>query len=176
MSATDRGLWAELCFTARALAQTHPMSEASHRYRQQCVDAERQRQHVSEPADWAGTALLVGYCLRRAEEQHSFVHAGAASPAGQPAAVGADAGGEVDTARVAALAAALRTGDAQDVALLPAAVTVQALDHLIATELDKRHEHMREQLDDDAWSELGDYLAWWVVHGYALRASEQPTL
>ena len=75
---------------------------------------------------------------------------------------------------MAEVSEALRMGDADRVSLLPAAVTVEALDQIIATELDKRREHLREQLDDEAWSELEDYIAWWVVHGYALRASEFP--
>ncbi len=153
---------AELCFTARALAQTHPMSAAAHHYRQQCTEHERQRQHIGEPADWAGTALLVGYCLRRAEEQRSDIEL---ADVGEPA-----------RHQITTITDVLRNGAADSVSLLPAAVTVAALDQLIATELDKRQEHLREQLDDDAWSELEDYIAWWVIHGYALRASERPRL
>ena len=168
----------DLCFTARALAQSHPMSEAAHRYRQACVERDRQRQPVGEPADWAGTALLVGYCLRRAEEQL----AGELSPAaaaecgrdGPGLRAGSAAGGGIDEAGVAAVSEAPRTGDADRVSLLPAEVTVGALDRIIATELDKRREHLREQLDDGAWAELEDYIAWWVIHGYALRVSERP--
>ena len=224
MSAPARADVAELCFTARALAQSHPMTETSHRYRQACVERERQRQRLPEPADWAGTALLVGYCLRRAEEQRARLSS--AGPTGEtrpddgdrsdPSTVAAapvdpdaastppaeandtnavdtapvDAGPanaapatpntasvaptDIDENRVAAMTDTLRTGDAGRVSLLSADVTVAALDRLIATELDKRQEHLREQLDDEAWSELGDYIAWWVIHGYALRSSEFP--
>ena len=154
----------DLCFTARALAQTHPMTEAAHRYRQRCHRTERSRQPAPEPADWASTALLVGYCLRRAEEQQ----AGAEPISGEsePADDLPDA--------IAAAAESLRTGEAERVTLLDPAVVVSALDRVIATELDKRQEHLREQLDDAAWSELEDYIAWWTVHGYALRAVESP--
>lgn len=163
----------DLCFTARALAQTHPMTEASHRYRQECLDSERRRQPVTELADWATTALLVGYCLRRSEEQR--VDGGqpgaAVSTSGQIGAA-VSTGGEIDLERVTALSESLRVGDAGSVSLLAADVTIAALDQIIATELDKRREHLREQLDDASWSELEDYIAWWVIHGYALRASE----
>ncbi len=163
----------DLCFTARALAQTHPMTEASHRYRQECLDSERRRQPVTELADWATTALLVGYCLRRSEEQR--VDGGqpgaAVSTSGQIGAA-VSTGGEIDLERVTALSELLRVGDAGSVSLLAADVTIAALDQIIATELDKRREHLREQLDDASWSELEDYIAWWVIHGYALRASE----
>ena len=155
----------DLCFAARALAQTHPMTEASLRYRQQCFETERARQPVTELADWASTALLVGYCLRRSEEQRV--------PGDRLPAAAAD--GEIDLENVAALSETLRVGDPGSVSLLPAEVTVAALDRIIATELDKRNEHLREQLDDASWSELEDYIAWWTIHGYALRASELPT-
>lgn len=154
----------DLCFTARALAQTHPMTEASLRYRQQCFESERARQPVTELADWASNALLVGYCLRRSEEQR--VH--------EDRLPAVSAAGEVDLENVAALSESLRVGDAASVSLLAADVAVAALDRIIATELDKRREHLREQLDDASWSELEDYIAWWVIHGYALRAGERP--
>ena len=163
MTAATQTDVADLCFTARALAQTHPMTEASLRYQQQRFEDERARQPVSELADWASTALLVGYCLRRSEEQR----------VPQDRLPAAAAASEIDLERVAALSEALRTGDAATVSLLPSKVTVAALDRIIATELDKRHEHLREQLDDAEWSELEDYITWWVIHGYALRASER---
>ena len=156
----------DLCFAARALAQTHPMTEASHRYRQECLETERRRQPVTELADWAATALLVGYCLRRSEEQR--VHDDQL-----PAAASADS--EIDLEHVTALSESLRVGDPGSVSLLPAEVTVAALDQIIGTELEKRREHLREQLDDASWSELEDYIAWWVIRGYALRASERRT-
>ena len=63
---------------------------------------------------------------------------------------------------------------ADEVTLLPASATVAALDRIIATELDKRSEHVREQLDDASWAELEEYISWWVVHGYGVRATERP--
>ena len=178
----------DLCFTARALAQSHPMTESSHRYRQECVETERRRQPVGELADWAGTAMLVGYCLRRSEEQRvPHPQPTETAPAaltsrktgsnqriasGEPTeTVGLDG---VDIESVGAISESLRTGDPASVSLLSAEATVSALDRIIASELDKRHEHLREQLDDSAWSELEDYISWWVIHGYALRASERP--
>lgn len=155
----------ELCFAARALAQSHAMTESAHRYRQACLERERMRQPVSELADWAATALLVGYCLRRSEE---------ARVADAELCAAAAHDHEIDLDDVKALTESLRVGDPASVSLLSAEVTVKALDRIIATELDKRHEHLREQLDDASWVELEDYIAWWVIHGYALRASEYP--
>ncbi len=159
---------ADLCFTARALAQTHPLTEQAHRYRQIRLDEERARQPVSELADWAGTALLVGYCLRRAEEES----VAALSPPPRPERRTASRSQDELGSRARAAADELRVGDPDRVTLLSSATTVVALDRIIDTELDKRRDHMREQLDDEAWSELEDYISWWVVHGYGLRAGE----
>lgn len=154
---------AEMCFAARALAQSHPMTPAALAYLRDRLEDERGRQPVGEPADWAGAAMVVGYCLRRTEETR------VERPPVLQETAAADLG-----AGAAALAGTLRDGDAGAVTLLAPAVTVGALDRLIGTELDKRREHLREQLDDDAWAELTEYLAWWVVHGYCIRAAEAP--
>lgn len=155
---------AELCFTARALAQTHPMTEAAHRYRQHRFEMERDRQPVTELADWAGTALMVGYCLRRAEEQ--------AVGLGPVAPVTSGDGLAGIEAEATAVGEALGGQDPDSATLLPAGTAVAALNRIIATELEKRREHLREQLDEASWSELEDYVAWWVVHGYGVRAAE----
>ena len=154
---------ADVCFTARALAQSHPMTPAALTYHRLCQERERGRQSVGEPADWAGAAMLVGYCLRRTEETRVQ----------EPPLLREFTVADLETG-AEALAPTLRGGDAGAVTLLPAAVTIAALDTLIGTELDKRREHLREQLDDDAWAELEEYLAWWVVHGYCTRATEAP--
>lgn len=152
----------QLGFTARALAQTHPMTEAATRHRQAKVDQERLRQPIPELADWAGTALLVGYCLRRAEAATTGVATNLDSP--PPA--------ELD-GLIVTVVDQLRSGDAAGVTIIDAPTLVSALDGLIARELDKRHDNLRDQLDDDAWRELEEYIAHWAVHGYALRAVEE---
>ena len=154
---------AEICFAARALAQSHPMTPGALAYLRRRLEEERSRQPVGEPADWAAAAMVVGYCLRRTEETRAET----------PPALRAVGGDDLE-AGAAVLAETLRDGDAGSVTLLAPEDTVAALDRLIGTELDKRREHLREQLDDDAWAELGEYLAWWVVHGYCTRAVEAP--
>lgn len=156
---------ADLCFTARALAQTHPMSEVASRYRQECFESERERQHVAELADWASTAMLAGYCLRRSEER----------VADESVSV-VDIDAQVLADRSIDLAVTLRSGDAESVTLLSAEASIGAIDRIIGTEIHKRHEHLREQLDDDAWAEFEAYIAWWVVHGYCVRAVETTRL
>ena len=152
---------ADICFAARALAQSHPMTPGALAYLRRRLEEERTRQPVGEPADWAGAAMVVGYCLRRTEETRVE----------NPPALRTVEGDELE-AGAASLAGKLRGGDPGAVTILAPEVTVAALDRLIGTELDKRREHLREQLDDDAWAELGEYVAWWVVHGYCTRAAE----
>lgn len=154
---------AEMCFAARALAQSHPMTPEALAYLRRRLGEERVRQPAGEPTDWAGMAMVVGYCLRRVEETRLE----------SPPELGAVAASDLET-RASALARRMHDGDGAAVTLLPPAVTVAALDRLIGTELEKRREHLREQLDDDAWTELEEYLAWWVVHGYCIRATEAP--
>ena len=148
------------------------MTEAAHHYRQRRFDDERQRQPVPELADWAGTALLVGYCLRRAEERQSPTTGDGHRPARAGDATTGGPTGDDLAAAAAAVADQLRSGDAGAVTLLPAADMVAALDRLITTEIDKRRDHLREQLDDEAWAELEEYIAWWVIHGYGVRVAE----
>ena len=152
---------ADICFAARALAQSHPMTPGALAYHRDRLARERERQPVGEPADWAAAAMVVGYCLRRTEETR----------AENPPALRDIEGDELEAATVL-LTGRLRGGDPGGVTILTPEVTVAALDRLIGTEMDKRREHLREQLDDDAWAELGEYVAWWVVHGYCTRAAE----
>lgn len=169
----------DLCFRARALAQTHPLTPAAFRYRQECFQRERRNQPNVEAADWAATAFVVGYCLRRSEEQLAALEPGEArcdpTPLGDAAPADHFSG---KTARAQLAAAAervsgqLRLGDPEAVCLLESAVVVDALDKLVASELDKRVEHVREQLTADEWDELASYITWWLVHGYSVRTTE----
>ncbi len=155
---------AELCFAARALAQSHPMTETARLHRQACFEQQRAQQPLPEFADWATTALDVGYCLRRVEEDLTSTAVPSVAPAAEF--------GPGLAAEAARVADRLRRGDPGQVTLLAPDTTVAALDRLIATELDKRAENVRDQLDDSDWHDLEAYLAWWVVHGYAVRATE----
>lgn len=152
---------ADLCFRARALAQSHPMTETARRYRQGCHARERADQPLDDFADWAVTALDVGYCLRRTEED--AVGAVVATADATDHELGRRAGEVADE---------LRTGNPAAVTLLPPERIVAALDRLIATELDKRADNVRDQLDETDWADLEAYVSWWVVHGYCLRVAE----
>jgi hypothetical protein len=151
-----------LSYRARALAQAHPLSGTARRYLTEVVDRERESQPLPQAADWASATALAGYCVRRVEE--------------------ADAGHEVDAPvppadegfarRVSEAAADLRSGATDRFRLAAGSAVLDALDHIVATDVERRLDHLRDEVDDAAWSELGAYLAWWVALGYALRVAE----
>lgn len=162
-----------LAFSARALAQAHPFTRQAKAFVDRAVNGERAAQPLPEIGIWAGAGLTVGYCLRRVEEGEVGVVAEA------PEIPGWDGGGD----RVAildrlgeaatALAARLRAGEGSGADLLgDEEATVAALDRLVASEVDKRLHNWREDVDERAWGELEEYLAFWVVQGYALRTAE----
>jgi len=165
---------AELCFAARALAQSHPMTEPARRYQQHCFVTERDRQPLTDFADWATTALLVGYCLRRVEEEKAEMAPNVARCDEHGDGWSTDESHRRLAEAANTVAHQLRLGDADSVTLLDSPVILAALDRLIATELDKREENVREQLNQADWDDLEAYIAWWVVHGYALRSAEKP--
>lgn len=174
---------ADLVFRSRALAQAHPLSRLATRYINRAVAQQRVDQPLPEIGIWAGGALIDGYCLRRVEEGGVGERDGG-STADAAAGVGPDSGDgeEVDEdpsaeldrldAEAAAIAASIRSAEAQ---WAPGAGehTIAALDLLIARSVERRLDHWRDTIDDKAWSELEEYLTWWVVKGYALRVAEQ---
>ena len=159
----------DMAFRARALAQAHPLTEVAASYRESVIAVERDTQPLPEFADWAATAFLVGYCVRRVEEadtaEQSTVAFGRlvedADQLGPSAARVADD---------------LRNGRPAGIDLLPPELIESVLDTIIGSEIDKRREHWREHVSDEDWSMFEQYVAWWVVHGYALRAGERQAI
>ncbi|CAN5496918.1 hypothetical protein BH20ACT2_BH20ACT2_00850 [soil metagenome] len=153
---------ADVAYRARALAQAHPLTAQAKRYRERTVDQQGAEQPLPEIGIWAGQALLHGYCVRRVEEIDAGVH-----PDDAVTAAPADLE-EVATA----VAADLRSGDGARFLLGDEQCTVDTLDRIIATEVERRLDHWRDEVDESAWAELEVYLAWWVVKCYALRVAE----
>lgn len=149
-------------FRARALAQAHPFSPAANRYLNRMVARERTSQPQAEIGIWAGQGLTAGYCLRRVEEVEVL---------GRRLD---ETDGESDDLeeRATAIAAGIRTTGAEHHFLLEETVVIDELDQMIAGEIDRRLDHWRGTVSDEAWSELEEYIAWWVVKGYALRIAE----
>ena len=144
---------AGLAFRARALAQAHPLSAAAQRSVNRAVRDEAVAQPRAELGAWAGTALTQGYCLRCVQE-------------GERLATPSDAMDDEALDRAAlAHAAALRSSSGDE-------VTVAALDLLVGSQVEHRLDQWRDELDDATWTQLAEYLTWWVVKGYGLRLAE----
>lgn len=153
----------ELTFRARALAQSHPLTRLAGRYVEKAVGEQRTSQPIDEIGIWAGGALIDGYCLRRVEEDDAGLVLQAVD------------GAETDLGQLdeeaGRIAAEVRTG-AGDYLLGDDRRTVEALDRIVHSEVDRRLDHWRDSIDQKAWDELEEYLTWWVVKGYALRIAE----
>ena len=128
---------------------------------------QRTSQPIPEIGIWAGAAAIAGYCLRRVEE----------SEVGLERAVADDELPDLDALEEATstIAADLRSEGGGGHFLGDEDRTVEALDRIIASEVSRRLDHWKDDVDQAAWAELEEYLTWWVVKGYALRAAETVT-
>ncbi len=137
------------------------------RFADRAAAQEQKAQPLALVADWAMAALTAGYCLRRVEENESGL---TLSEGNLP---GLD---ELDrhSQRVALDLRGTAASDEQ-VFLLDEELVVAALDRIITSEVSRRQDNVRDGVDDDAWAEFEEYLAWWVVKGYALRVAEAAT-
>ncbi len=156
----------ELSYRARALAQAHPLTPLAKRYIDQAVEEQRSAQPMAEIGLWAGAALLSGYCLRRVEE----------TEAGLDLAPDEESQPELDELDQAStrIAADLRSDDAAK-HLLSDDRVIDALDRIIASEVSRRLDNWKDEVDQAAWGELEEYLTYYVVKGYALRVAETAT-
>lgn len=153
---------------ARALAQTHPFTARGYRYVNGVVAHERETQPSSEMGVWAGQALMVGYCLRRVEEQD----AAAGEAPGREAAATLPRGLDEAATHVARL---LRTEGAEPYLMSDEDQLVDALDRLIEGEVERRLGDWEEaeRLDERMKAQLEEYLAAWTIKGYALRVVDR---
>lgn len=158
----------ELSYRARALAQAHPLTALAKRYLDRAVAQQRLSQPVPEIGIWAGASLLTGYCLRCVEENDVDVHL--VSAADDTTLPDLD---ELD--EVASQVAAELRSDGGSRHLLGDETVIDALDRIINSEVSNRLDHWRDSIDDKAWTEMEEYLTWWVVKGYALRVAETMT-
>lgn len=155
----------DLARQARTLAQSHPFSPVAGQYMHASVDEQSKHQPNSEVGTWAGACLTNGYCLRRVEENQ----AGLMLQVQADSAVSAsDLGTEA-----ARLTASLRTSGAGIDYLIDEDDVIGALDHIIASEVSKRLDNLRNSIDKDAAAEIEEFLTFWTVQGYSLRVAEQ---
>jgi hypothetical protein len=169
---TDHGITGSLtaedmAYRSRALAQAHPLTDLARSYVDRAVAEQRTSQPIPEVGIWAGAAAIGGYCLRRVEESEvgRDLHA---SEEGLP---------DLDALEEATsrIAAELRVEGAGGHMLVDEDRIIEALDRIIASEVSRRLDHWKDDVDQAAWDELEEYLTWWVVKGYALRAAETLT-
>ena len=153
----------DLAYRARALGQAHPMTPLAKRFTDEAVAEQRRAQSMAEVGMWAGAAILGGYCVRRVEE----TEAGFTPPDGAE-----DRDLAALDAEVTRFADELREGGAVPFLLDDPELVVETLDRIVASEVHRRLDNLKENVDEAAWSELEEYLAWWVVRGYALRVAE----
>lgn len=127
------------------------------------VDRERGAQAHPEMGEWAGHAFTTGYCLRKVEE----VDVNGSHP--DVAEIS-----ELEAADNSAseVAATLRTTGLGALALFSESLVVDTLDRLILGEIDRRLDQWRDTTPPEVWRQLEDYLAWWVIKGYAFRVVE----
>jgi hypothetical protein len=169
---TDHGVTGSLtaedmAYRARALAQAHPLTDLARSYIDRAVADQRTSQPIPEVGIWAGAAAIGGYCLRRVEESEVGMEL-APAPEGMP---------ELDALEeeTSHIAADLRVEGGGGHLLADEDRTIEALDRIIASEVSRRLDHWKDDVDQAAWDELEEYLTWWVVKGYALRAAESAT-
>lgn len=155
----------ELVRQARTLAQAHPLTPRASELINKAVAEQQSSQPMSEAGAWAGAAVVNGYCLRRVEENE----------AGLVLQHRADADVDVEQLDREAdrIAAQLRDAGSTPPFLVDDDAVLAALDRLIGTEVSRRMDNVRHAIDDAASGELEEYLTWWTVKGYALRAAEQ---
>ena len=157
----------DLAYRARALAQAHPLTTLARQYIDRSVAEQRTSQPIPEIGIWAGAGAIGGYCLRRVEESE----AGLDFEASDGDLPDLDALEEATST----IAADLRSDGAGGHLLGDEDRTVEALDRIIASEVSRRLDHWKDDVDHAAWGELEEYLTWWVVKGYALRVAETVT-
>ena len=157
---------------ARSLAQGLPLSEEANKFLNRSVANERLRQPYPDIGIWAGHALTVGYALRRVEEEDT---AAQTLPTDLIGDVTGDLGDDPERASDV-VAEAIRSGDpgrSRAYLRYPEEKVIEALDRIIAGEIDRRLSHWEDTVDEQTWEELENYIAWWVIKGYALRVAEE---
>ena len=155
----------DLARQARTLAQAHPLTPLASEYINRSAEEQKAAQPSPEIATWAATCLLNGYCLRRVEE----VEAGLVLEPADDAAASADR----LTDDVNRIAADLRAPDGATHFLIDDDDVVTALDRIIASEVSKRLDNLRNAIDEAASEEIEEFLTFFVVQGYALRVAER---
>lgn len=155
----------DLSRQARTLAQAHPLTALASEYVNRSVEEQKASQPSPEVGTWASACLINGYSLRRVEE----VEAGLVLEVQQGSGADVDRLG-ADATRIAA---EVREGKQPSPFLIDEDDVIAALDRIIATEVSRRMDNLRNQVDAAAAAEIEEFLAYFTIQGYALRVAEQ---
>ena len=159
----------QMAYRSRALAQTEPFT----RLAREVLDADMAREREAQPGNfavWANAAFTKGYCVRKVEEDDVAitlaVNEGDDFPTREQVLAVTD---EIVTA--------LRSEDADisEHMISDEERLFEVLDQVIGSEVRNRADNADSNLSPRARGELEDYLTYWVVRGYALRAAEKAT-
>lgn len=159
----------QIAFRARALAQSEPFTPLAREVLNRDMAAERDAQ-PGNFAIWANAAFTKGYCARRVEEDDEALTLTAVAPEAMPPL-------DEVLAQTDAIAVALRSDDEglDEHLISDEERLLDVLDQIIGSEVRVRVDNASETLSARARQELEDYITFWVVKGYALRAAEQAT-
>ena len=159
----------QMAYRSRALAQTEPFTQLAREVMDKAMAAEREAQPGNFSV-WANAAFTKGYCVRKVEEDDVALELVANTgddfpPLDQVLAV------------TDQIVTALRS---EDIDLTEHMISSEerlfdVLDQVIGSEVRNRTDNADSNLSPRAKGELEDYLTYWVVKGYALRAAEKAT-
>ncbi|MEW6153036.1 MAG: hypothetical protein AB1673_03465 [Actinomycetota bacterium] len=158
----------QMAYRARALAQSEPFTELARRLLNEAMTKEREAQ-PGNFAVWANAAFTKGYCVRKVEEDDVELAFTTTPDDAMPPT-------EKVVAVTDELVAALRSEDSDlgDHLISDEGRLFDVLDQVIGSEVNVRTDNAGT-LSSRARVELEDYLTYWVVRGYALRAAEAAT-
>ena len=157
-----------MAFAARALAQSHPFTNLAKGILDASMEVERKAQ-PGEFSIWAASALTKGYCVRRVEEDDEGMVMAAADESALPAPEA------VEEASLRIVTALQSPDSTLDFLLGDEERTLEVLDRVIGSEVGNRLDNAPNSLNARGRAELEDYLTYWVIKGYALRAAEMAT-
>jgi len=158
----------QMAYRSRALAQSEPFTELARRLMSEWMDTERNAQ-PGNFAIWANAAFTKGYCVRKVEEDDVALSFDTPPGDAMPPA-------DAVTKKTDEFVASLRSehADLSPVLIADEGRLFEVLDQVIGSEVRNRTDNAGT-ISARARLELEDYLTYWVVRGYALRAAEAAT-
>jgi hypothetical protein len=161
----------QMAFRSRALAQSEVFTPVARAVVMDDMATEREAQ-PGNFAIWANAAYTKGYCVRKVEEDDIALTFDLAPDDQMPPR------SEVE-AMTNTISLALRSEDSDVDAYLISDEDrlFDVLDQIIGSEVRNRLDTVGSEtkMSSRARGELEDYITYWVVRGYALRAAEQAT-